>query len=301
MSKLSLAIAPAFLQRLTSLLPILCLTVGLAQPAAAQTSATETPAAAEVIERLQTDLQFAVCRNDWNQAIQNTNQLIGSEDISADYREQLLRFRYQLQDWRTSGARFANLPNCGSAAMSQGAIAAPFAAPQSTGAVAAPLGTAPDATPPATPLSAPPLLPLAALSPATAIDISSGLGSGFGAVSAGQQIYSFNATAGSRVVIDVNVTRVLPGNPFTDDDSQLFLFDSAGRLIAENDDDQESYQSRIRNFTIPGDGTYFVVVTTFNNDPVLDGDRIVTGWEGDGGSNIEYELTITRTVPQPGL
>ena len=136
---------------------------------------------------------------------------------------------------------------------------------------------------------------IAALDGATAIDLSSGSARQAGAVSVGQQIYRFDATMGSRLDIAVDVTRALPGRVFTDDDSQLFLFDSAGRLLASNDDDTGSYQSRLPDFTVPADGTYFVVITTFNNDPVLNDSAIVTGWGGDGGSSIEYVLSITVT------
>jgi hypothetical protein len=277
--KLAIAIVISVLSTLpafTGLLP------AAAQSEAAQSEAAPTPL--ETVERLQADLQFAVCRNDWQQAIEVINPLIGSDAISPAYREQLVRFRDRLQDWRSRGARFANLPNCGSTAAPQTA-AAGFATTAPT--------ADPAAAPTAAPLPAPPLLPLTALSPATAIDLTTGSGTVAGAVSTGQQIYSFTATAGTQVTLDVNVTRVLPGQVFTDDDSQLFLFDSAGRLLAENDDEGGSYQSRIGSVTIPSDGTYFVVVTTFNNDPVFDGNAIVTGWEGDGSSSIEYDLTIT--------
>ena len=225
------------------------------------------------IDSIQADLRVAVCRNDWPQAIDLINQLIGNEEISPVDRERLVGQRAQLQEWRSTGARFANLPNC------TAPVAAASVATFSTRVVPSP---------------APTVAPLVALSPVIALDVSSGSGSQFGRVSRGQQVYSFNARAGDRVAVDINVTRVMPGAPFNDDDSQLFLFDSAGQLIAENDDDRDSFQSRIRNFTIPYDGTFFVVVTTFNNDPILNSNRIVTNWEGDGSSNIEYRLTVTN-------
>ncbi|NJL21444.1 MAG: hypothetical protein HC895_12450 [Leptolyngbyaceae cyanobacterium SM1_3_5] len=132
------------------------------------------------------------------------------------------------------------------------------------------------------------------MSPAVNLDLASGSATQSGTVSSGQQVYSFVARAGDRLSIDVNVTRIMPGTPFMDDDSQLFLFDAAGRLIAQNDDQERSFQSRIANFTIPADGSYFVVVTTFNNDPILNSSGIVLRWESDGGSNIEYLLTVRK-------
>lgn len=239
---------------------------GLTLPAFAQTPAIDT---------LQSQLQTAICLNDWPQAIDLTNQLIGSDDLSPDDRNRLVNSRSQLQNWRATGARFANLPNCNSA---NSAVAI---APQSTTATAiAPASSQP--------------IPLVALSPAVNLDLASGSATQSGMVSSGHQVYSFTASAGDRLNIDVNVTRIMAGTPFVDDDSQLFLFDAAGRLIAQNDDQERSFQSRIDNFIIPTDGTYFVVVTTFNNDPILNSGSVILRWEGDGGSNIEYLLTVSK-------
>lgn len=141
-------------------------------------------------------------------------------------------------------------------------------------------------------------LVLSALSPAITIDLSSGIGRTSGTVSTDQQIYSFNAIAGYRVTIDINVTQVLPGYLFNDDDSQIFLFNSMGQLVAENDDDNRTYQSRLRNFIVPADGTYFVAITTFNNDPIFDSNNVIVGWRGNGGSNIRYDLAIITNIPR---
>ncbi|NJL21443.1 MAG: hypothetical protein HC895_12445 [Leptolyngbyaceae cyanobacterium SM1_3_5] len=70
----------------------------------------QTPA----IDALQTQLQTAICLNDWTQAIDLTNQIIGSDDLSPEDRNRLVSYRSQLQNWRATGARFANLPNCNS-------------------------------------------------------------------------------------------------------------------------------------------------------------------------------------------
>ncbi|NEQ22528.1 MAG: hypothetical protein F6K28_25780 [Microcoleus sp. SIO2G3] len=255
---------------------------------AALPAVAQTPA----IDRLQIELQTAVCQNDWPQAIDRVNQLIGSEELLPENRERLVRYRLQLQSWRASGARFANLPNCGAANFT------PATAPGGGEAIAPQTTIAPaidSLSPPA--LVAPPQpIPLVALSPTVNLDLSGGSATQMGTVSSGQQVYRIEARAGDRLTIDVSVTRVMAGTPFTDDDSQLFLFDSAGRLVAQNDDNDRSFQSRISNFTVPYSGTYFVVVTTFNNDPVLNPSGIVTRWEGDGGSNIEYRLSVT-TAP----
>lgn len=246
-------------------------------PALAQTAA---------IESLQAQLQTAICRNDWTQAIDLSNQLIGSEDLLPEDRDRLVNYRSQIQNWRASGARFANLPNCNRVDQLAPVTAI---APQSTVAPAIESST------PTAPIVPQPIL-LVALSPAVNLDLATRSATQSGTVSSGQQVYSFTGAAGDRVAIDVNVTRIMPGTPFRDDDSQLFLFDAAGRLLAQNDDNERSFQSRLSNFNLPADGTYFIVVTTFNNDPILNPSGIVTRWEGDGGSNIEYRLTVT-TAP----
>ena len=147
----------------------------------------------------------------------------------------------------------------------------------------------------------------AALQPATQIDISSGSGLAAGAVSTGHQIFSFDALAGDRVSLVINVTRILQGTQFNDDDTVLFLFDNTGRLLAENDDDGRNLTSRessIVDFSIPGTGSYLAGVTTFANFPapyVIGG--VITGWPDNGGGNVEFNLAVTRVsaVPEPSI
>ena len=50
-------------------------------------------------------------------------------------------------------------------------------------------------------------------------------------------------------------------------------------------------------FLSPRTGRYYVAVTTYNNDPILDSTRRITGWNGNGGSAIEYTLTMTGLTP----
>jgi hypothetical protein len=133
----------------------------------------------------------------------------------------------------------------------------------------------------------------AVLSPATPIQISNGSGTGTGTVSMGHQVFSFYAASGDRVTLDVEVTETFSGGPYTDDDSQLFVFDGNGRLIAENDDDGASFQSRLENLLIAENGTYYAVVTTWPNKPVLNDDRTVTNWSNDGSSHIEFVLIVS--------
>lgn len=64
------------------------------------------------VQQLYSALQQAVCRNDWNGALAVINPLLGSPDLTPDYRQQLLRFRYQLEDWRAARSVVENIPNC---------------------------------------------------------------------------------------------------------------------------------------------------------------------------------------------
>lgn len=72
------------------------------------------PAQAQTINLtpLQTDLQAAMCSNNWNQALRAIDPLLGSPGISVNYRYELLQLRSRLQDWRAAQAEFTNLPNC---------------------------------------------------------------------------------------------------------------------------------------------------------------------------------------------
>jgi len=64
-------------------------------------------------------------------------------------------------------------------------------------------------------------------------------------------------------------------------------------LAANDDPDPDScFQSLIGDFKIPRDGTYYVGVTTFDNDPILDADDVITGWEDDGQSSVEFDLNV---------
>lgn len=139
-----------------------------------------------------------------------------------------------------------------------------------------------------------------ALTPSTTIDVSSGSGTGSGAVSTGHQIFNFDANAGELVTLDINVTAMFQGTstgPFPDDDSMLFLFDSSGALLAQNDDFQ-GFQSKIVDFLLPTTGRFYAGVTTFDNNPIFT-NGVISGWEDDGGSNIEFDLVVSR-VSEPG-
>ncbi|HEY9644909.1 MAG TPA: hypothetical protein V6C88_00995, partial [Chroococcidiopsis sp.] len=82
---------------------------GYAQASAAQTNLSRAQDVS--VQELYADLRGAVCRNDWDGAVQLTNALIGSP-VSPSYRQQLVGFRSQLQDWRAVGATLTNMPDC---------------------------------------------------------------------------------------------------------------------------------------------------------------------------------------------
>ena len=52
---------------------------------------------------------------------------------------------------------------------------------------------------------------------------------------------------------------------------------------------------------IPASGAYFVGVTTFDNNPILDANGIGTAWEDDGESNVVFDLFVSRVpaIPEP--
>ncbi|MDX2240669.1 MAG: hypothetical protein NW224_08305 [Leptolyngbyaceae cyanobacterium bins.302] len=68
------------------------------------------------VQQLYSVLQQAVCRNDWNGALAVINPMLGSPDLTPAYRQQLLRFRYQLEDWRAARSVVEDIPNCGAVA-----------------------------------------------------------------------------------------------------------------------------------------------------------------------------------------
>jgi hypothetical protein len=75
-------------------------------------------------------------------------------------------------------------------------------------------------------------------------------------------------------------------------DSVLKVYDSAGNLLAMNDDEFESQDSTIIDFTLPADGLYYAVVDTYTSDGINDS---ITG---------DYELYMysfaTTTGPSQG-
>ena len=118
-----------------------------------------------------------------------------------------------------------------------------------------------------------------------------------GQVGTGHEVYSFVAGLGDSLTVSLDVTQVMTGTLYTSDDSQLFIFDKTGKLLAIADD-TDGQQSRISELIIPKTDVYFAVVTTYNNDPILNRDDHLTGWQDNGGGRFDYTLTlsgVTRT------
>lgn len=127
--------------------------------------------------------------------------------------------------------------------------------------------------------------------------------SGFisGEVSEGHDIYEFEAWEEGLLTLSLEVTAVLPGNDYVDDDTQLYLFDNLGTLLASNDDALgSSYESLIDDFWVHEGDMFYVGVTTFDNPPLLGADNIITGWNDIGGSHVRYDLNVDiSAVPEP--
>lgn len=60
------------------------------------------PAQAQTIDELTDNVQRSVCQNDWEKALIDLGRIIGSSDISADYRDALMLYRRQIQTWRAT-------------------------------------------------------------------------------------------------------------------------------------------------------------------------------------------------------
>jgi Ca2+-binding RTX toxin-like protein len=73
-------------------------------------------------------------------------------------------------------------------------------------------------------------------------------------------------------------------------DTQLFLFDENGSLVAGNDDSGGTLQSTLELSPIDP-GTYFLAISSFNNDPVSE--SIFGGFTGDGFSTGSYSIELT--------
>lgn len=255
-------------------------------------------------DQLQTRLDRAVCLNDWGQAITLISQLIASSDIPPSYRSQLVDYRYQLQSWQAVNLTGQQITGCDLVLANPPAETLVPISPAldlvqrdtrnrrdfNWGAEVSAMMQRLEADPVA---SAPAVLsgelsPL--LAAATPIALRNGTGRVNDSVSSGHDLFRFAATAGDRVDIQVEMPPSTLGY-FGGGDSQLFLFNATGELLAENDD-YNGLGSALMGITIPETGSYFIAVTTFNNDPQFDQNGYLSGWPDNGSGNITYTLTV---------
>lgn len=255
----------------------------------------------------------AVCLNDWAGAIALTGPLIAADGVTPAYRQAMVDLRDQLEIFRVGGTVIPAIDNC-EAVLRRYAVASqvPGEPLDWAEAINSVLNDGLGAPPPITPverqetartladLNRYEVYEIPALIPALTISLQTGSGVSAGAVSSSPQVFTFFAGLGDRVDINVDVTRVMLGSLYEDDDTQLFLFDAAGKLLAQNDD-FDGLQSRLANTILPRTGRYYVAVTTYNNDPILDGEGYILGWANTGGSAVEYTLTISGATPTPDL
>jgi len=254
---------------------------------------------------LQDALQLALCLEDRQQAIATLGPLLAHPDIAPADRQRLLRLRHHLEyltlamvemDQQLCDRTLARyLPADFSLVADQEllvALGGRRRLPHQQANQAAALEHSG--------IARTEVIDLAPLSPVTPIDTAAGSGVTAGTVSRGHQVFSFVARAGDQITIDLEVTQIFTGTLYTDDDSQLFLFDEQGRLLTENDD-FSGLESAILRYSLPRTGTYYVAVTTYNNDPVLDENNVVVDWIGNGGSHIEFVLTVEGVTPPEQL
>src|SRR5439155_1099187 len=119
----------------------------------------------------------------------------------------------------------------------------------------------------------------------TALDVVGHIGTDPGTQRSENDYYSFLGHQGDLVNIEVNsgvLSRI--AQPI---DSMLEVYDAAGNLIAFNDDEFESRDSRVFDFRLPADGLYYVVVDTYAPDAAHDA---ATG---------DYELFLTTFATGP--
>lgn len=266
-------------------------------------TATALPAQAQRTATF--DLDRAICANDWNSAIGIVGRLFAQAETTGVQRDSLLALRRQLEYYRSKNAIVMAAQACDrtdpyllEAALAptvptskplgwEGAVAEAANSQYSTEIITESVGLR---------------LPASAgdpvgLTPAEPVDLGTGLNVVSGHVGSGHQVYGFVAGRGDRLEANLEVTRVMTGSLYTSDDSQLFIFDRHGNLIASADDSSGTQLSRISDITMPKTDLYFAVVTSYNNDPIVSPEGRLTGWQDNGGGRFDYTLTLLGVTP----
>ena len=79
-------------------------------------------------------------------------------------------------------------------------------------------------------------------------------------------------------------------------DTQLFVFDVSGSLLYDNDDSAGTYQSTVpiyETFTPAESGTYYLGISSYDNDPVSSAGLPLSGWNQGGSDSGPYTITLT--------
>ncbi|MEM7065280.1 MAG: hypothetical protein AAF572_19230 [Cyanobacteria bacterium P01_B01_bin.77] len=252
-------------------------------------------------------LDRAVCLQQWEQAIDIISMLIASPSVSTTYRQELLKFRRQLQTWQVTPVPPTTQASCDRTLPLFLSLAEPEPPePQPLnwdGAIAALRSSRPiiefdhdfDPTvnliPPELMANSPEVL----ADFAKPIDTTDGFNVVSGRVGRGQQVYSFLARLGDQLSLDVDVTRTDAGG-----ETQIFLFDQSGRLFTQSND--IGFQVSVQNVIIPKTDVYFAVVAPQGETPILDSQGLIVGWPHQTTNNrFDYTLTLTGVTPYQAL
>ncbi|MEO0430665.1 MAG: hypothetical protein AAF151_03130 [Cyanobacteria bacterium J06656_5] len=251
-------------------------------------------------------LDRAICLQQWARAIDITSGLMASSHVSTGYRQELLGFRRQLQQWQTSSLPPTVQASCDrtlSLFITLDEPEAPESQPLDWGRALATLGNtrpiiqlddgvepANDIIPVELTVNSPELLTDLAIP----IDTTDGFNVVGGGVNGYQQTYSFLARVGDRVSLALDVTRT-----HTRGDAQLFVFDQTGRLVTQSD--PGTLQASVQDVAVPKTGVYFAVVSPQDVMPVLNPSGLIVDWQIAGGTSFDYTLTLTGVTPYQTL
>ncbi|WP_035991856.1 hypothetical protein [Leptolyngbya sp. KIOST-1] len=269
------------------------------------------PVPAQSTAILQTSLQLAVCLNDWDTAIARAGDLTQAPGVPVKTQAELVILRRQLQRLRQERAVVTDVPACQPVLEGFGVPGYSGRPLQLERAVANLVGLTSDTLVPdqrirqlegfwQAGLGVRADVPLGPLDEARRINTRSGSGVSTGAVSRWVDVYAFLGAAGDTPNLALDIIQQRPGLLYTDDRSLLFLFDAEGRLLGEAQTGSALQPQRI-DATLPATGIYYAAVTTPQHRPVLDGNGVVTGWQGIGTSAVTYTLTVRGVTPSPQL
>jgi hypothetical protein len=255
------------------------------------------------------DLDQAICANDWGEAVGIVGSLIARDETTGAERSALLTMRRQLEGYRSENVIVADAQACDRTDPYR--LETNLPATVQTGEplgweVAVAEATDNQYSTEVITESVPLTLPVsigdpAGLTPAAPVDLSRGLNVVSGHVGEGHEVYAFVAGLGDRIEANLEVTRVMAGSLYTSDDSQLFIFDRHGNLVASADDSNDQQQSKISGTVMPKTDLYFAVVTSYNNDPILNPEGRLTGWQDNGGGRFDYTLSLSGITPTAAL